>query len=70
MKKGNKQFKIKNVTHKFLDEKYIGNTEQIIYGNKVVFFLLGNPYYLIIIENKEVAETYRKQFSLLWKLAK
>jgi len=70
MKKGNKKFKIKNVTHKFLPEEYIGNTEQIIYGNKIALFLLGSPYYLIIIENKQVAETYKKQFSLLWKIAK
>ncbi len=70
IKKGMKQFKIKNVSHKELDAKYIGNIEQIIYGNKIALFILGSPYYLIIIENKEVANTYRKQFSLLWNIAK
>lgn len=70
MKKGKKKFKIPNVQHKFLSEDYIGNTEQIIYKDKVALFILGSPYYLIIIQNKEVAETYRKQFSLLWEIAK
>lgn len=70
MKKGKKKFKISNVSHRFLDEKFIGNTDQLIYGNKVAIFLMGNPYYLILIENKEIAETYRKQFSLLWNIAK
>tara|TARA_Y100000310_G_C20699789_1_gene828635 strand:- start:3922 stop:4641 length:720 start_codon:yes stop_codon:yes gene_type:complete len=70
MKEGKKDLSIPNVKHKFLDEKYIGNTEQIIYGEKVAIFILGTPYYLIIIDNREVADTYRKQFELLWKIAK
>ena len=70
MKKGKKKYSISNVSHKFLDEKYIGNTEQIIYGNKVAIFILGNPYYLVIMENEDIADTYRKQFSLMWKIAK
>jgi|SRR3989344_501677 len=70
MKKGNKKYTIPNVSHKFLDEKYIGNVEQIFYGNKVAIFILGDPDYLIIIENEEVATSYRKQFELLWSIAK
>ncbi|MEA3413931.1 MAG: helix-turn-helix domain-containing protein [Nanoarchaeota archaeon] len=70
IKKGNKKLKKSNLQYKILDEKYMGKTAQVIYGNKVALFILGNPYYLIIIDNKEIAETYRKQFSLLWKIAK
>ncbi|MBI5392754.1 hypothetical protein HZA96_02695 [Candidatus Woesearchaeota archaeon] len=70
IKKGAAKVTEKNVQHKEIDAKYIGNTEQIIYGNKVALFLIGNPYYLVIIENKQVAETYRKQFELLWSVAK
>ncbi|MBI2549234.1 hypothetical protein HYW21_07840 [Candidatus Woesearchaeota archaeon] len=64
--------KIKNphLEYKELDSKYIGKTAQIIYNDKVAIFILGTPYYLIVIENKEVAETYRKQFNLLWNIAK
>ena len=54
----------------WIDEKYIGTTAQIIYGNKVSIFILGMPYYLIVIDNKKVAETYKKQFKLLWRIAR
>ena len=70
LKKGMKKFDIKNVSHKYLDEKYVGDIEQIIYGNKIALFVLGTPYYLIVIENKKIADSYRKQFDLLWKQAK
>jgi len=70
MKNEKKVHKIPYVTHKKLDSQYIGNTEQVIYGDKVAIFILGNPYHLIVINNKEVSNTYRKQFDLLWKTAK
>ncbi len=70
IKKGSIKVHEKNVEHKEIDAKYIGNTEQIIYGNKVALFLIGNPHYLIIIENEQVAKTYEKQFELLWSIAK
>lgn len=69
IKKGAKKLKHKNLQYRELDEKYIGKTAQIIYNNKVAIFILGIPYYLIVIENKEVADTYRKQFELVWKIA-
>ena len=70
IKKGKKYFDIPNVQHKELDEKFIGDIEQIIYCDKIAIFILGNPYQLIIIESKDVANTYRKQFNLLWSIAK
>jgi len=70
IKIGSKQLRNSNLQYKELDEKYIGKTAQIIYNNKIAIFILGTPYYLIIIENKEVTETYKKQFSLLWNIAK
>jgi sugar-specific transcriptional regulator TrmB len=69
LKEGNKKFNIKNVAHKFLAKEYIGNTEQIIYGEKVAIFIPGDPHHLIIMNNKEVADTYKKQFELLWGIA-
>lgn len=69
IKKGGKKIKNPNLEYRELDEKYIGKTSQIIYNNKVAIFILGTPYYLVIIDNKEVSETYRKQFDLLWSIA-
>lgn len=70
IKKGSSRLKNPNLEYRELDEAFIGKTAQIIYGSKTAIFILGEPYYLIIIENKEVAEAYRRQFGLLWKVAK
>ncbi len=70
IKTGAKTLVSKNLQYRELAEEFIGKTAQIIYGNKVALFLRGNPHHLIIIENKDIAETYRKQFELLWKTAK
>lgn len=41
-----------------------------IYGDNVQILVWGNPDHLVIIRSKDVAEGYKKQFELLWKLAK
>lgn len=70
IKKSGKRIINPNLEYRELDERYIGKTAQIIYNNKVAIFILGTPYYLIIIDNKDVSETYRRQFDLLWRIAK
>jgi HTH-type transcriptional regulator, sugar sensing transcriptional regulator len=70
IRKGNKKFKYKNVEYKEIDEKYIGKTSYFIHQNWVYLFLFGINNYLIKIESDNIANTYRKQFSLLWKIAK
>jgi len=55
---------------KFLPEKYIGITDTIIYGNKVELFIWTEDPFVIMIESKELADSYRKFFNLLWKIAK
>jgi sugar-specific transcriptional regulator TrmB len=69
IKKGAKKLKNPNLKYKQLEEKYIGNTAQIIYSDKVATLILGTPNYLTIINNKQVASTYKKQFELIWKVA-
>lgn len=70
IKKGKRKLGFKSLKYKQIEERYIGSTYQIIYSNKVAIFILGNPHYLIIIENGDVANTYRKQFGLMWNIAK
>lgn len=70
IKAGAKRLEVKNVEYKEVSPDIIGNTAQIIYHDKVALFIAGMPYYLIIIENKGVADTYRKQFNVLWDMAK
>lgn len=70
VKKNAKVFKNwKTTKYRFLAEKVIGNTAFEVYGNKVAIFLWGTPNHLILIENKEVANSYRNQFEILWKAA-
>lgn len=52
--------------YRFLPKDYIIPTSFIIYGNKVALFIWNKPYFAIIIENKEIAETYREYFKSFW----
>lgn len=56
--------------YRFLPKQTIGNTAFEVYDNKVAIFLWGQPHHLILIENKEVAESYTNQFEILWKNAR
>ncbi|MBI3334327.1 winged helix-turn-helix transcriptional regulator [Candidatus Pacearchaeota archaeon] len=53
-----------------IEEKYFNPNPVQIYGDNVQIIVWGNPDHLIIIRSKEVADSYRKQFELLWKMAK
>jgi len=56
---------------KYLPEKYSSPLAVNIYGNKVALILWSeqNPF-AIVINQKEIAEGYRKYFELMWKSAK
>ena len=55
--------------YKKIKKKYFNENPIQIYGENVQIIIWGNPDYLIIIRNKGVANSYRKQFELLWKTA-
>lgn len=59
----------KTTSYRFLPKQVIGNTAFQVYENKVGIFLWGSSNYLILIENKEVADSYRNQFKILWDKA-
>lgn len=67
--KGGKKLKEPNLEYKELDPSFFGETTTAIYQSKVFIFIWGNPYHLITIESPKVADTYRKQFELLWGVA-
>jgi hypothetical protein len=69
IKKGGKKFKGHYLEYRKLDDKCIGNTSYILYNSKIAIFIWGIQNFLIIIDNKQVAETYRKQFELMWEIA-
>jgi len=71
IKKGGKRLLYaKNTKYKHLDKNLIGNTAKIIYQNTVIELIYSDPIYAIVIDNKNLAQTEKKQFEVFWKLAK
>ncbi len=71
IKKGDKGVFQKGTSkYKSVPEKFYNENPVQIYGNNVQILVWGNPDHLIIIRNKSVADSYRKQFELMWSLAK
>ena len=55
--------------YRFLKATQFNPTNTFIYGSKVVLVIWGTPVTSIMIQNSEVAETYRNNFEHLWKVA-
>lgn len=55
--------------YKHLPKTYKSFVATCIHGNEVSFWLLTKPEIVILIRNKELAETYRSNFEALWKIA-
>lgn len=60
----------KNSEYKYLPKKYLSPVTTAIYDDKVASFIWTFPYYVILTKNKEVADSFRSYFELLWKIAK
>ncbi len=55
---------------KFLPHEFAQLTETIIVGDKVALVVFTENPYAFLIEDAVVADGYRKQFEILWKLAR
>jgi len=60
--------KIKNVKTRYLDVDSKATTS--IYGDYVSIHISAQKPLIILIKNKELAETYQNHFEVLWKVAK
>ncbi len=60
----------KTTQYKFLSKEFFDPTSTFIYGNKVAIVLFTEPLYGLLIESAILAKTYRKQFNLLWDVAR
>lgn len=60
--------KIKTIKSRFLDIKSEATTS--IFGDKVSIHMIKQKPIVIIIKNKEIAESYQNHFEVLWKAAK
>jgi sugar-specific transcriptional regulator TrmB len=55
---------------RYLPEKYANPLAINIYGEKVSIILWKKSPVAIVIKEKEIAESYRKYFELMWKVAR
>jgi len=67
--KKEKVLKIKTGEYRYLSGDYLFPSSFWVYGNKVIIFIWHLPYFAILINNKDVAKTYRNYFEFFWKLA-
>lgn len=67
-----KGFKSPNVTAniRYISKEYLFPVRTLIYGSKVAIVDFTKPITTIIIENKKIADSYKKHFEVLWKIAK
>ena len=42
----------------------------MVYGDKYAIILWGPPVKIVLIHNKEIAQSYRKQFMAHWRRGK
>ena len=56
--------------YRYLPKIYKNFAATTIQGNQVAFWLLTKPEIIILVRSKELADTYRNNFEVLWKVAK
>jgi sugar-specific transcriptional regulator TrmB len=68
--KKEKIIKIKTGKYRYLKGDYLFPSSFVLYGNKVAMFIWQMPYFAIVINNKDIAQTYKNYFEFFWKIAK
>ena len=61
-------WKLNNI--RFVSKEYQSPAVTMIYGDKVAIFIDEEPFFIIVIESKKLAQSYRSYFNLIWKIAK
>lgn len=57
-------------TYRWIAPEMLGLIPSIVYGSKVAIIFWGPPLQVVIMESAPLAETYRRNFHALWRLAK
>ncbi len=70
LRKWSKIIENKHTILRFLPKTIDSFSETIIYGNKVVIIVWSEKPIATLIRDKNLAESYKQYFSLLWKQAK
>lgn len=59
-----------NSAYKFLSSPLNNLAATSIHGDSVIFWLITDPLIAIIVESRDLAESFRNNFNELWKTAK
>lgn len=59
----------KHEEYKYIPKELISSTTLTIWDNKIATFVWTRPFYVILIENEQVAKTSLATFNYLWKTA-
>lgn len=61
-------YRYEDEDYRFVDKLNFMSLPWIVYGTTICF-ILWEPLQFILLRNKDIAESYKKQFNLLWKTA-
>ncbi|MBW2967206.1 hypothetical protein KY362_01840 [Candidatus Woesearchaeota archaeon] len=62
-------FIAKNEEFRYVPDHMISSTTQMIFGEKTAIFVWSEPYFVILIDNKEVTEGNLATFNYMWDTA-
>lgn len=68
--KSPKNYKAPLQEARYLPEGLTLPTRTMIYGNKIAIVDFNKPFTTIIIESKDISQSYKNHFNMLWRLAK
>ena len=61
-------YKYPHMHYRYIDKKFFNPTPTMVFS-KNVCFVVWEPLTIIIIENQDLADAYKKHFELLWRIA-
>ncbi|MBI4895608.1 MAG: hypothetical protein HY831_03900 [Candidatus Aenigmarchaeota archaeon] len=61
-------YKYPHITYRYVEKKFFSPMPTAIFGDTTAF-IVWEPLTIIFIENKEMANAYRKHFELIWRMA-
>ena len=67
---GDNNLKDPTANYRWVDDAHFSDVPFYVYGNKCAIIVWKPEMQIILIENKAVADAYKKQFEGLWKGAK
>jgi sugar-specific transcriptional regulator TrmB len=71
IKEGDMQvLKGKQAVYRWIPEENFRSTAIHVYDHKIAIIIYGNPNHAIFIDSESLAESYKREFELLWKGAK